>query len=353
MASTSQSELLFNTSSNAYPSNDRVSVWLQSVSPFATPRKCNSHNDYLKPVPLFTALEAGCTSVEAKIWLRGGDIWVGRDAESLSADRTLRSLYLDPLMKILDRRNAQRQTSGSNYTAKGVFSSHDDAQVVLLLDVKTNAKETWQLVLQEIEAFREKHYLTSFNSSTMVQRGVKSAPLTIVGTGNLDLPTLEETSTENLRRTSKSYRDYHDTFLDAPLEDLSSKYFSTGSGYNSVNSYYASASFEKTIGSVRFGFSDDQRRKLRTQILSARSRQLQPRYWDVPNWPPRYHDYILNELLREGVEVLHVDDVRRVVDGVWDEGYLDSVALMIAGSVYMICVSSVIFWLGMRLKARE
>lgn len=69
------------------------------------PIPCHSHNDYTRNVPLFDALHAGCTSVEADIWLVGSnkELQVGHNKASLSPSRTLESLYLRPLVRLLDR----------------------------------------------------------------------------------------------------------------------------------------------------------------------------------------------------------------------------------------------------------
>lgn len=68
------------------------------------PIPCNSHNDYERRRPLFDALQWGCTSVEADVWWFEGEeeLFVGHHTASLKRDRTFRSLYVDPLLEILD-----------------------------------------------------------------------------------------------------------------------------------------------------------------------------------------------------------------------------------------------------------
>jgi hypothetical protein len=70
----------------------------------APPIPCHSHNDYRRNIPLFDALQAGCASVEADIWLtgNGSELHVGHHRHSLSKGNTLRSLYLGPLINILN-----------------------------------------------------------------------------------------------------------------------------------------------------------------------------------------------------------------------------------------------------------
>lgn len=86
-----------------------LSEWKTDFSYSAIPKPCHSHNDYWRPYPLFSALVAGCTSVEADVWLSDDGSWnrlfVGHDPRSFSPARTLRSMYLDPLLAILDAEN--------------------------------------------------------------------------------------------------------------------------------------------------------------------------------------------------------------------------------------------------------
>ena len=70
------------------------------------PIPCHSHNDYRRSNPLFDALSAGCTSVEADIWLTqdGTEMYVGHSKSALSKARTLRDLYLNPIARLLSER---------------------------------------------------------------------------------------------------------------------------------------------------------------------------------------------------------------------------------------------------------
>ncbi|EQB53593.1 hypothetical protein CGLO_06677 [Colletotrichum gloeosporioides Cg-14] len=322
-----------------YASKDYVSTWLNNATFHATPAQCHSHNDYWRPVPLFSALSVGCIGIEADVWLRNGDLMVGHDQPSLSPNRTLKSLYLDPLEEILDDQN--REVTERNATRRGVFSLQDDAQIILLIDVKTDAKETWPVVLRQLEPLREKHYLTSHNSSASIDtKKHLPAPLIVVGTGNLDMDTL----VANHSDATTTFHDYHDAFFDAPLIDLPVANNTNETKYNTTNSVYASASFKQAIGSVRLGFSRTQREKLRSQVQAAKSLGLQPRYWDIPDWPLKYRDYIWTELRAEGVEILSVDNVNHAAGGVWYGSYFADAVAMTVISPATFLVMSVLFW---------
>src|SRR5439155_5015135 len=97
-----------------------------TVSPL---KNAHAHNDYLHPRPLFDALDQGFCSVEADVFLVDGNLLVGHSAVELKPDRTLESLYLDPLR---DRVRANRGKV-----------SRDGPPFWLLVDVKSEAKSTY------------------------------------------------------------------------------------------------------------------------------------------------------------------------------------------------------------------
>src|SRR5882762_4628435 len=57
----------------------------------------HAHNDYEHTRPLLDALDHGFCSVEADIYLVDGKLLVAHDRSKVKAERTLQSLYLDPL----------------------------------------------------------------------------------------------------------------------------------------------------------------------------------------------------------------------------------------------------------------
>ena len=86
--------------------------------------RAHAHNDYRHDRPLLDALDHGFCSVEADIFLVGGELLVGHDRLELRKGRTLEKLYLKPLGERV-RKNGGR-----------VFK--DGPPFTLLIDIKTD-----------------------------------------------------------------------------------------------------------------------------------------------------------------------------------------------------------------------
>lgn len=348
---------------------DGAQKWLDELSHSTKPTACHSHNDYLQRYPLFSALMAGCSSVEADVWLTqdGTDLLVGHDEASLTADRTLTSMYLNPLLNIVDRITVGSEDPGDLKSAqpKGVFRTVPDTTLVLLIDVKTQSNKTWPLVVEQLFALRDKQYLTRYEDGV-----IESGPITIVGTGNIASDQSVFTSIDVDQ--TRPFDEYHDTFLDAPLASLPRPADTLGNGravstpsdgaeptWTNKTAYYASTSFKATIGSVITGFSPSQLSTLRTQIATAGRLGLESRYWDTPDWPVAYRDYVWSVLEREGVGALNVDDLDGFAHGDWDaigRAWAREAVWMISIGVWAVCCGVavvVLRWKRTRLVATK
>ncbi|XDG01705.1 hypothetical protein ABKA04_001320 [Annulohypoxylon sp. FPYF3050] len=261
------------------------------------PIQCHSHNDYWRKVPLFSALHAGCIGVEADVWLFENDpeLYVGHDTAALTPNRTFQSLYVNPLVELLNRTNPQ--TKFYNDSRRGVFDYDPEQTVILLVDFKTDGTELWPHVLTQLEPLRSRGWLTYFEDGAVNKRQV-----TVVGTGNTPFDLVVKNST------------YRDVFFDAPLADMWEDPDAPDSNdditYNETNSLYASTSFGETVGHIIIHFSDDQLRTIRGQIKGAHRRGLKVRYWDTPGWPVGIRNHVWHTLMEEGADILNVDDLR-------------------------------------------
>ncbi|THV53515.1 hypothetical protein BGAL_0048g00100 [Botrytis galanthina] len=162
---------------------------------------CHSRNDYVRAVPLFEALAAGCASVEADIHLstqaESQDLPVGHDTKSPTQERTLQILYIGPLLEILENINER-------------------------FTVLNDTLKDWN----STRGLRIKVWLTYWDSSS----GIHWALIMIVASGNAPFDVLKANIT------------YHDIFYDAPLTDISNPI------YDITNSYYSSSSIAKALG---------------------------------------------------------------------------------------------------------
>ncbi|KAM3068455.1 Altered inheritance of mitochondria protein 6 [Clarireedia jacksonii] len=259
---------------------------------------CHSHNDYSRSVPLFEALAAGCTGVEADIWINdetgGTDLLVGHSSKPLQHDRTLQALYIQPLLTILDNiRNASNiSLTGNTGNSTGIFQSSPTTTLTFFLDFKSKGIDLWPHVIKELDLLRSRNYLTHWSNKNGNDTGtITWAPIIVVASGNAPFDLLSSNTT------------YRDIFYDAPLVDISNP------KYDSSNSYYASTSMAKAIGKVWFWrFSTEQIEKMKTQVGPALDKGLKPRYWDTPSAPVKFRNYIWEVLVDVKVGMLNVDD---------------------------------------------
>lgn len=339
-----------------------LSSWPTDFTRDILPIPCHSHNDYWRTVPLYSAIEVGCIGVEADVWLFDKQLYVGHSIPSLTPNRTLESLYINPLLEILSKQNPKRTLFPDRVSPlNGVFDTTPDQALILLIDFKTAGDLLWPYVQVALEPLRSRSYLTRSNGTEIFP-----GPITVVGTGNTPFDLVNSNETNS----------HHDIFFDAPLGDLSggtgnARFASTmnteavvpqmiketgvgpeavttkaneavlrtskkrsdnedqgNSGtregdaniFNQSNSFYASVAFGKAIGELSNGdFSESQMQLLREQIKGAHDKGLKARYWDLPFWPISLRNHVWDVLVKEGVDLLNVDDLNGAARRDWDK----------------------------------
>lgn len=306
------------------------------------PLPCHSHNDYWRRIPLFEAISYGCVGVEADVWLFPDsseqlELYVGHNTAALTPERTFRSLYVDPLVRIIDRANSPATLVVWHGVAperpNGIWDLDPNQTLVLLVDFKTNGEKLWPVVQSHLETLRSRGYLTHWNGVDVVD-----GPVTVVATGSVPFDLLTANTT------------YRDIFFDAPLAMLYEEpdiipgidtfqqkvsiptSSASGQGttglppdatadtFNSSNSYYASVSFPKAVGHghlFRGQPTAYQLHMLRGQIQGAKNRGLKPRYWGTPSWPISARNTMWKVLVEEGVSFLNVDDLQAAASWDW------------------------------------
>ncbi len=103
--------------------------------------RAHAHNDFQHKRPLLDALDCGFCSIEADIFLRNGQLLVGHVPAELRPERTLEKLYLDLLRERV-------KANGGRVFAGG-------PTITLLIDVKTEAKETYAALHSVLERYAD------------------------------------------------------------------------------------------------------------------------------------------------------------------------------------------------------
>jgi len=153
-----------------------LSSWPHNLTTGIQPLPLQSHNDFERPHPLFDALSVGCTAFAADIVPQGDDtddnedpLFVAHDRSELDAGRTLQSLYIDPLLTILEHANAG---SSDGDMIRGVYDDEPRQSVALFLDLKdAPSPELWEAVNRAVLPLAERGYLTFWTTDSTNGQG--------------------------------------------------------------------------------------------------------------------------------------------------------------------------------------
>ncbi|KAF2095346.1 hypothetical protein NA57DRAFT_18414, partial [Rhizodiscina lignyota] len=336
------------------------STFLRSVLPIP----CHSHNDEWRHTPLHAALGTGCISIEADIFAssdpKSDELYIAHDRTALTPEHTLRRMYIEPLISILEMMNSPNPDAKKHLPKEmyelnpserknGVFALAPSTSLILMIDFKSPPSNVFPVLMNGIQPLIERDYLTRWDPSTQTR---VEGPITLVATGKADFDTVLRAGRNSTPTDALNVERF--VFFDAPLDsliqpgdpdspapgpiniDLSrtqekqemhdhevSERNATGVyryKYNPSNSHTASTSFSHAVGAVSpFLSSPDslQRRVIRDQIKTARDRGLISRYWGTPSWPRGLRDGVWESLEKEGVGLLSVDDLRAARKGGW------------------------------------
>ncbi|THD00376.1 hypothetical protein EYZ11_000103 [Aspergillus tanneri] len=240
-----------------------------------------------------TSLSRGCISTEADVWLYNDTLYVGHDESSLTEKRTLESLYIKPMVDVLERQNP-RTPFVTSPTNNGVFDTDTSQTLYFFIDLKTSGPKTLGAVIAALQPLREKGYLTTLKGNKTITKG----PITVIGSGNTPLILVAPVAD----------RDY---FFDAPLDFLHTPIYA---GVTSLISPIASAGFKRAVGAINSSDEDSvlskkQLKTLRSQIKTAKDRGIGARYWGTPHYPISTRNAVWRSLLQEGVALLNADDL--------------------------------------------
>jgi glycerophosphoryl diester phosphodiesterase len=101
----------------------------------------HSHNDYEQKQPFFAAYNLGFDSIEADLYLKDGELYVAHDWKDVSAERTLKSLYIEPLLAKIKENNG--------------FPYPNKKPLQLLLDLKREGKEILKVLYTQLKPYEK------------------------------------------------------------------------------------------------------------------------------------------------------------------------------------------------------
>ncbi|MFD7445470.1 phosphatidylinositol-specific phospholipase C/glycerophosphodiester phosphodiesterase family protein [Streptomyces sp. NPDC059909] len=236
-------------------------------------RRAHAHNDYLHTRPLHDALDHGFTSLEADIFLVDGELLVAHEPAQLDPTRTLRSLYLDPLLAQV------RANHGSVYRGYR-------RPLQLLVDIKNDGVNTYLELDRQLREYRR-------ILSTYADGRVHPGAVTPVISGD-----------RTARAPMESQRVRH-AFYDGRLDDLAAPAPAPASFIPLISSNWTQSFTWQGNGP----FPAVERERLRSIVSTAHARGQRVRFWATPDAPGTARDAVWSELLNARVDHINTDDL--------------------------------------------
>ena len=232
--------------------------------------QAHAHNDYLHDPPLLQALEHGFTSVEADVFLVGDRLCVAHEARQITPERTLQSLYLEPL------RRRVMENDGRVY--------RDGPRFILMIDIKTAAEPTYQRLHEILVGYQD--ILTTFGP-----QGRKDKAVLAVVSGNRPL--------KFMRSQPVRYAGY-----DGRLADLDSDL--PADVIPMISDQWAKVTSWRGEGAM----PADERRRLDNIVRRVHAKGRLVRFWLTPDAPSREREAVWRQLLAAGVDLINTDDLK-------------------------------------------
>jgi hypothetical protein len=229
--------------------------------------RAHAHNDYAHTRPLLDALDCGFCSVEADIHLVDGQLLVAHDRFAVKPDRTLQSLYLDPL------RERVKKNGGRVYPQGPTF--------FLLIDIKTEPEETYARLRTVLESYAD--IFTSYKEGEAEKRAIIA-----VITGNRPRKTI---AAEAARYC----------VLDGELSDLDGK--APASLVAWVSAEWGREFKWRGVGPM----PDNEKVKLAEMVRKAKAHGYLLRFWGAPESVDFW-----KTLLDAGVGLINADHLQRL-----------------------------------------
>lgn len=228
-------------------------------------RQAHAHNDYLHERPLLDALDCDFCSVEADIYLVNGKLLVAHTQSELSPERTLQSLYLDPLRARIKKNSGKVHIAGAAFT--------------LLIDIKSEGRSTYLALHTLLSKYRD---ILSYVESGTEHPGA----VTAVVSGNR--------ATDLIAAESTRY-----VGIDGRLSDLDSD--SPDHLLPLISDNWTLHFRWRGVGE----FTQSERDKLTSIIERAHKKNRRIRFWATPDNP-----LVWAALKKASVDLINTDDLK-------------------------------------------
>jgi hypothetical protein len=242
--------------------------------------QAHAHNDYLHDRPLSQALEHGFTSVEADVFLVGDQLCVAHESKQIVPERTLQSLYLEPLRR--------------RVLANGGRVYRNGPRFILMIDIKTVAEPTYGRLHEVLAGYRD--MLTTFGP-----QGRKDQAVLVVVSGNRPL--------KLMRSQPVRYAGY-----DGRLADLESDL--PADVIPMISDQWAKVTPWRGEGAMPAG----ERQRLDSIVRRAHAKGRLVRFWLTPDTPSREREAVWRQLLSAGVDLINTDDLQGLQEFLLEHG---------------------------------
>ena len=229
--------------------------------------QAHAHNDYYHPRPLLDAIDQGFCSVEADIFLVGDQLLVGHSRLELRKDRTLQTLYLDPLRQRVQSHGGRVYADGPTFT--------------LMVDIKSDGPRTYAVLREQLAQYRD--------MLMHVEQGkVQAGAIQVVVSGNRPIA---EMSAEKTRFAG----------IDGRLGDLDSD--RPAHLMPMISDRWSSHFRWRGEGVI----PTEEGKKLRTIVEQAHASGRRVRFWATPE-----KTTVWKELQDAGVDHINTDQLKRL-----------------------------------------
>jgi hypothetical protein len=224
----------------------------------------HAHNDYEHKRPLLDALDHGFCSVEADVHLVDGQLLVAHDRFRVKPDRTLQSLYLNPLRERVQRNGGHVYPGGPEF--------------MLLVEFKGDWRTSYPVLRDILKQYSG--MLTTFRPAATQTNAIR-----VIITGNRSRQMFEGESTRYMA-------------LDGDPADLDS-------GTSADLIPWISSNWRQSFKWRGSGeMPEAEKAKLKAIVAKAHQQGRRVRFWGAPDQPVFWA-----EMLTNGVDLINTDDL--------------------------------------------